>query len=152
VPVVIRPADVRDAETLARLRFQFRAGIGMASMTIDGFVARAAPWMAARLDASSAWRAWIAERESAAIGTIWLQLIEKLPNPGQEPEWHGYVSSLYVREVARGAGIASALLSAALSECDSRGVDAIMLWPTPQSRRLYERHGFAVRDDVMMRR
>jgi GNAT superfamily N-acetyltransferase len=73
-------------------------------------------------------------------------------NPGVEPEWHGYLSSLYARGSARGRGIGSALLLAALDECDARGVDAIVLWPTPESHRLYTSHGFTVRDDVMSRR
>ncbi len=34
----------------------------------------------------------------------------------------------------------------------SERIDAVMLWPTPRSRGLYERYGFTVRDDVMMRR
>jgi GNAT superfamily N-acetyltransferase len=151
VAFVIRRADMRDAETLARLRFEFRASLDVPAATIDDFLARAVPWMTARLGRVSNWYAWIAEHDAAAVGTVWLQLIEKLPNPGVEPEWHGYLSSLYVRGLARGRGIGSALLLAALDECDARGVDAIVLWPTPESRRLYTRHGFTVRDDVMSR-
>lgn len=30
----------------------------------------------------------------------------------------------------------------------ARRVDAVILWPTPASRTLYDRHGFAVRDDL----
>jgi GNAT superfamily N-acetyltransferase len=75
-----------------------------------------------------------------------------LPNPGVELEWHGYLSSLYVHGLALERGIGSALHIAAPDECDARGVDAVMLWPTPESRRLYTRHGFTVRDDVMSRR
>jgi ribosomal protein S18 acetylase RimI-like enzyme len=148
----IRRADRDDAEALARLRFEFRASVDTPAVTSEAFLMRTVPWMAARLDRASTWRAWIAQRESAAVGAVWLQVIEKLPNPGVEPEWHGYLTTLYVRESARGRGIGSALLSAALEGCDAEGVDAVMLWPTPESRRLYERHGFTVRDDVMMRR
>jgi GNAT superfamily N-acetyltransferase len=152
VGFTIRRADAHDAETMARLRFEFRASLDVPTATVDAFLARAVPWMTVRLDSTSAWWAWIAEHDAAAVGTVWLQLIEKLPNPGVEPEWHGYLSSLYVRGSARGRGIGSALLSAALDECDRRGVDAILLWPTPESRPLYARHGFTVRDDVMSRR
>ena len=80
------------------------------------------------------------------------QLLEKLPNPVAEPEWHGYVSSLFVCPDARGAGLGSRLLGAALAECDRRGCDAVVLWPTPRSRSLYLRHDFAVRDDLLERR
>jgi hypothetical protein len=65
---------------------------------------------------------------------------------------HGYVSNLYVRPEHRGRGTGGALLAAAMQECDDRRLDAVILWPTPESRSLYERHGFAVRDDLMERR
>ena len=78
-------------------------------------------------------------------------MLEKIPNPVGEPELHGYVSSLYVRPGRRGAGLGSALLTRCLDECKSAGADAVFLWPTPKSRPLYERHGFSVRDDVLVR-
>ena len=84
-----------------------------------------------------------------AAGTVWLQWIEKIPNPVAELEWHGYITSLYVREAFRERRLGTALLETALAACDERGVDAVILWPTPRSRSLYLRHGFAVRDDIM---
>ncbi len=126
------------------------------------FVARCTAWMSARLDdaerddgaraGTGAWYAWVAERAGAVCGTAWLQMIEKLPNPVDESEWHGYVSSLFVTPEARGQGVGTALLEAVLENCEQRGVDAVLLWPTPRSRTLYERHGFAVRDDLLERR
>jgi hypothetical protein len=70
VAFVIRRADVRDAETLARLRFEFRASLDVPAATIDGFLARAVPWMTARLDRAATWYAWIATRDAAAVGTV----------------------------------------------------------------------------------
>ena len=107
--------------------------------------------MAARL-ATAAWRSWVLERQGELVGSVWLQLLEKLPNPVAEPEWHGYISSLFVRPDARGSGLGSRLLVAALEECDRRGCDAVLLWPTPRSRSLYQRHGVALRDDLLERR
>lgn len=108
--------------------------------------------MRERLDGADAWRAWVADADAEIVGGVWLQLLEKVPNPVGEPETHAYVTNLYVRPERRGRGIGSALLSAALAECGGRGVDAVVLWPTPDSRPLYERHGFSVRDNVMERR
>ena len=150
-PPVLRPGLPSDAEALARLRFSFRAGLLEPSEPEAAFLARCGPWMAARLRAGS-WQSWVLEREGELVGSVWLQLLEKLPNPVSEPEWHGYVSSLFVRPAVRGRGLGSRLLGAALAECDGRGCDAVLLWPTPRSRTLYLRHGFAMRDDLLERR
>ena len=45
--------------------------------------------------------------------------------------------------------LGSRLLGAVIDWCKTRDVHAIILWPTERSRSLYERNGFAVRDDIM---
>ena len=112
------------------------------------FVARCTGWMAGRLGGGGAWRCWVAEDHGKIVGTVWLGLFEKIPNPVAEPEWHGYVSNLYVLPEWRGHATGGALLAAALQECDTRRLDAVILWPTPESRSLYERHGFRVVEEV----
>jgi GNAT superfamily N-acetyltransferase len=150
--VIVRPAVVADAPVLARLRFEFRAGQGAIAETEAAFVARCEPWMASRLGASSAWRAWVAESDAGIVGTAWLQLVEKIPNPMIEPERLGYVSSVYVQPKWRNRGIGAALLAACVRACEDTDVDAVILWPTPQSRTLYERAGFGVRADLFEKR
>jgi ribosomal protein S18 acetylase RimI-like enzyme len=148
----IRPAIAVDAPALARLRYEFRAGIGPAAESEAAFVERCTAWMVERLRPGASWRCWVAQARGAVVGSAWLQLIEKLPNPVAEPELHGYISSLYVQPADRGAGLGSLLLAACLGECEAQAVDAAILWPTPRSRSLYVRHGFAVHDDLMERR
>ena len=98
---------------------------------------------------SDAWHCWVAEEAEQLIGAVWLQLVEKIPNPRSEAEHHAYLTNFYVDERARGRGIGSQLLSAVIAWCRTRDVHAIILWPTERSRSLYERNGFAVRDDLM---
>ena len=148
----VRPAIAADALVLARFRYEFRAAIAPPSEDETTFVARCLAWVSHRLGADRSWRAWVAESRAVVVGTVWLQLIEKMPNPSDEPEMHGYITNLFVRDHARGEGLGNALLAAALEECEIRHVDAVILWPTPRSRSLYERHGFAVGDDLMERR
>lgn len=153
----IRAATAADAPRLARLRWEFRITYGQPDEPEESFVARCLDWMRDRLaENPGAWQAWVAEREGDAelVGQIWLHLIEKLPNPSNdEPEWHAYISNLYVRPFARG-GLGTRLLDACLAWLASgpHAVHDIVLWPSPPSRSLYERHGFAVRDDVLVRR
>jgi len=148
----VRRADRDDAALLARLRHEFRAPLGD-NVEVEGiFLDRCEAWMRARLHAESVWRVWIAERDRRAVGCVWLQLIEKLPNPVAEAEWHGYISSFFVRDEARGRGVGSRLLRAALDECDRLDVDNVILWPTPRSRSLYTRHGFTAADNMLVLR
>jgi GNAT superfamily N-acetyltransferase len=148
----VRPATPADAADLARLRYEFRTELDPAVETKERFMERCTEWMTTQLAPGGAWRCWVAESDGAVVGTVWLQRIEKLPNPVGHPGYHGYVSSVYVTADRRGAGIGSALLAACLAQCEAEGIDAVFLWPTELSRSLYQRHGFAVRDDLLERR
>ncbi|MEK6300566.1 MAG: GNAT family N-acetyltransferase [Acidobacteriota bacterium] len=147
--VAIRLATVSDALMLAKSRYAFRSSIGSAHEDEEEFVRRCAPWMQERLREGSPWKCWIGECDQMPAGHLWLQIIEKIPNPTIEPEYHAYLTNFYVHEEARGKGIGSMLLSAALAWSQTHDVHAVILWPTEQSRSLYLRHGFAVRDDLM---
>jgi ribosomal protein S18 acetylase RimI-like enzyme len=137
---------------LAQLRYAFRAELDPPIEDQDGFVERCTTWMTERLGSGGSWLCWVALLNDTMVGTVWLQQVEKLPNPAGHPGFHGYVSSVYVAPEVRNSGIGSALLRACLVEADSRGLDAVFLWPSARSRALYERHGFAVRDDLLERR
>ncbi|HEX6386745.1 MAG TPA: GNAT family N-acetyltransferase [Anaerolineae bacterium] len=145
----IRTAETQDTPTLAHLRYRFRAELGEATEPKADFVQRCTAWMVARLSPAGPWRCWVAESEQGIIGHLWLQVIEKIPNPIAEPEYHAYVTNCYVLPRARGRGVGASLLETALTWCREAGVDAIVLWPTEKSRSLYLRHGFAVRDDLL---
>jgi GNAT superfamily N-acetyltransferase len=150
--VPVRLALASDAAALARLRYEFRAGIAGPAEPEAAFIERCTAWMAQRLRPDGTWRCWVAEAGEAIVGTAWLQLIEKLPNPVGELGRHGYISNLYVQPLHRGSRLGSTLLAECVRAADAMGVDAVILWPTPRSRSLYARHGFAVRDDLMERR
>lgn len=107
-----------------------------------------------RLARETGWRAWVAAHGEtrSLVGTLWLQLIEKLPNPGDEAELHAYITSVYVHPDARNRGVGSRLIEAALAACRERSVDAVFLWPSARSRKLYARYGFAPPDDILSQR
>jgi ribosomal protein S18 acetylase RimI-like enzyme len=149
---LVRPATLADVADLARLRYEFRIELDQPVEAEKEFVQRCREWMLKQLGVGGVWRCWVAESGSGLVGTIWLQLIEKLPNPVGHLGFHGYISSVYVRPGLRNGGIGSALMTTCLAECQARGIDAVFLWPTARSRSLYQRHGFVVRDDLLERR
>lgn len=144
----IRSAQPHDAPALAQLRYDLRASTGRATEPEAEFIGRCSDWMHKRLQ-TGVWECWIAEVNQQLIGAIWLQLVEKIPNPRSEAEYHAYITNFYIQQEARGCGIGSQLLRTALNWCRTRDVHAVILWPTERSRSLYERHGFAVREDLM---
>jgi GNAT superfamily N-acetyltransferase len=146
----IRLAGPSDAPVLAELRLELRAALAPEVEPEAGFRERCAAWMADRLARPGPWYCWLAEEAGGALlGTVWVQILEKLPNPVHEPERHAYLTGFYVRPAARNRGMGSALLEAALAVCSERGTDTVFLWPTPRSRPLYARHGFAERAGVL---
>jgi GNAT superfamily N-acetyltransferase len=147
----IRPATPADAAALAALRFEFRAAHAAPVEPAAAFVARCRAWMEERL-AAGRWRAWVAEVDGAIHGQLWLHAIEKIPNPGVEPEAHAYISNVYVRPPLRGRGIGSRLIEAALGWCSGAAIDCVILWPSARSRALYARHGFLDHGEVMILR
>lgn len=147
----IREATPADAKALARMRYAFRVQLDTPTEPQADFEERCARWMAERLFGTR-WRCWIAEHAGRPAGHLWLQVIEKIPNPVAEREAHAYVTNVYVEPALRGQGTGGRLLDAAIAWCQASEIDAVILWPTPESRSLYERHGFAVSDDLLQLR
>lgn len=145
----IRFAIASDAAALANLRYAFRASTGTATEPKPDFLSRCITWMETHLADNGSWRCWVAEESEALMAAVWLQLIEKIPNPTGERERHGYITNFYVTESARGRGLGSSLLSEVIRWCEAHNVHSIILWPTERSRTLYERHGFAVHEDIL---
>jgi GNAT superfamily N-acetyltransferase len=147
--IEIRLATAADAVPLAELRWEFRAGRDAPVEGRDGFVGRCAAWMREAL--AGDWRAWIAVDGGAIVGHAWLCTIEKIPNPVGQRTRQAYISNVYVRPGARG-GVGTRLVQQAVAWADANDVDYALLTPTPRSRTLYARHGFAVIDDWLIRK
>jgi ribosomal protein S18 acetylase RimI-like enzyme len=151
----IRIARIADARALAQRRYEFRreyVGPGEGESRA-AFLRRCAAWMRRALRDGRRWRCWVAVANSGGakaeiVGHVWLQMIDKVPNPGAEAERHAYVTNLYVQPAFRG-GTGQRLLAAAMDWCRTRRIDSVILWPTDDSRSLYARNGFGVSGDLL---
>ncbi|HSE16384.1 MAG TPA: GNAT family N-acetyltransferase [Pyrinomonadaceae bacterium] len=147
--VEIRLATESDAMLLAKLRYEFRASFHDVIEQDASFVDRCSAWMQERLRADTHWKCWIAECGQTAVGNVWAQLVEKIPNPIAEPEQYVYVTNFYLRAEHRGQGIGSKLFCAVLDWRRSQSVHTVILWPTERSKSFYSRHGFSMADNIM---
>jgi GNAT superfamily N-acetyltransferase len=143
----IRAAETGDAAVLAALRYEFRSEMDPPTEPREAFEERMRTWWAGRR--AGQWRAWIGVDGDEPIGDIFLQIVEKVPNPVVEPERLGYITSLYVVPSRRNAAVGGALLDRALEDCRREGLDTVVLWPSSRSRPLYQRRGFVEKGDVM---
>jgi ribosomal protein S18 acetylase RimI-like enzyme len=146
--IEIRAAAAADVETLADLRWEFRDAQNPASESRAAFAARCAIWMRRELQDGGAWKAWVAVDGDVVVGQVWLQVVQKIPNPVAEREQLAYLSNLYVKPSARG-GTGRRLLETALEACRSNRIDRVVLWPSPRSVTLYLAYGFSKAGDVM---
>jgi GNAT superfamily N-acetyltransferase len=147
--VMVRLASPADAALLARLRFDLRASMHETHEENDAFSERCTRWMSERLAHEGRWRCWIAEYDGALVGGVWVQLIEKIPNPIAEPESYVYLTNFYVRPEHRSKGVGAKLLAAALTWSRENRAELVLLCPTERSKPLYARHGFVAADDFM---
>jgi GNAT superfamily N-acetyltransferase len=147
-PAAIRLATPEDAPALADLRFRFRSELREPTEPEAEFRERCARWMAERLAGNPSWHCWVAEGPEGLLGNLWLQVIEKVPNPVTEPEHHAYITNVYVLPRLRSGGVGALLLEAALAWCRQSGVDAVLLWPSERSRSFYARYGFSEHADL----
>src|SRR5213593_1640934 len=121
----VRPATAADAADLAALRWEFRTGRAPAVEAQEMFIARCTEWMRRQLAAGNSWRAWVAVSNGRIVGQVWLDMLQKVPNPVAERERHGYLSNLYVRPGERG-GVGTRLLTAAIVWAQENGVDRVV--------------------------
>ena len=149
VRVRIRLAMSDDCHALAEMRYRFRAETESVTETKSRFVRRCTSWMRKHFSAGSCpWRCWVLDDGKQLLGHVCVQLIEKMPNPVNEPERHAYLTNFYVVPEMRGHGLGKKLLNKALSWCRTRETDAVILWATVASRPLYRRCGLVQPTDV----
>src|SRR6266566_6955690 len=147
--VRIRLARSSDCRALAEMRYRFRAETEPVTETKSRFMRRCTSWMRKHFRSGSyPWRCWVAEEDKRLLGHVCVQLIEKIPNPINEPEFHAYLTNFYVVPEMRSRGLGKRLLNKAVSWCRAGGIDAVILWATPGSKTLYRRCGFVEPADI----
>jgi GNAT superfamily N-acetyltransferase len=146
--VTVRRASAGDAERLAALRWSFSAEFHEALEPLDAFTVRFTAF-ARRVLHESRWAVWVAEADGELVGTVWMELVERVPRPHSLRRFIGYVTNVYVIPARRDSGIGARLIQAAIGWGRDSDCEILVLWPSEASVRFYERGGFRSADAVM---
>ncbi len=140
--MIIREANAGDILELARLRWDFSPDqVAAARQTREAFIQEFALFVTEALSAER-WKIWVADSENRLIGNLYLELIPKLPRPGEFGSRFAYMTNVYVEENVRNGGIGGRLMDAAVAWAMSSDMEFIVVWPSEESVGFYERRGF----------
>ena len=139
--IEIRSATLLDVPELAHLRWEFHQASN-SDETKKDFVLRCTKWLESALS-SGQWQFIVAsEKIGSILGFVFLQLIEKVPSPGEANGAWGYVTNSYIRPSHRGAGIGGLILEKVITKAKSLDLELLLVWPSVEAASFYRRYGF----------
>ncbi|MGW7265931.1 N-acetyltransferase family protein [Streptomyces sp. NPDC054842] len=150
---LVRRAEATDASELARLRWAFKQEEHRQDHGGDApeplhSVTRAERWIRKRLH-DGRWLAWVAEEDGAIRGHVFLNLVERVPDPYEDNSPLGYVTNFYVIPGSRNRGYGAALLDALRRHARTADLNVLVVWPSERSAPLYGRAGFRPPEDLL---
>lgn len=151
VTASLRLATLDDAAELARLRWDFSPDeVAAGRQSFDEFCRGFARFLERAL-ASGNWAVWVAEQEGRLVANIWVQVIHKVPRPGRfgGHNRYGYVTNVYTEPALRGQGIGARLLARVVQWAREQELEFLVVWPSEESVRFYERGGFRASPDAL---
>jgi len=154
----LREATSSDLQLLARHRASMFRDMGKLATTGEADLARATESYLRNALPRGEYLAWIANSSGPTgepVGGAGVQLRPILPRPGTAagelelgPE--AIVLNVYVEPGWRRRGVAEALMRAVLSALAERGISRIVLHASDDGRRLYERLGFVLTNEMQL--
>lgn len=137
----VREASRNDAHGLARLRWDYRVA-DHENQARDEFIDECEAWLISALS-SKRWTIAVASSQDDSLcGCMYLQSVDKVPNPGDFNRAWGYVTNSYVAPERRGCGIGRSLLNLVVDMARARALEFLIVWTGEEAISLYERAGF----------
>jgi GNAT superfamily N-acetyltransferase len=139
---IIRRAGTDDLPAVAGLRWRWSVDENGAApqMSRAQYDAALVAWAGEHDDSHVG---FVAELDGSIVGMTWVAITARFPTPQSAQRRTADLQSVYVVPEARGRGIGSALIRAALDEATARGASRAVVHSSDAAIDLYARHGFA---------
>jgi GNAT superfamily N-acetyltransferase len=149
--VTIRLASAADAGVIAEHRRLMFADAGLAEAgAMDRMVENCGVWVKPRLQDGS-YLAWLAEEDGAVVAGAGMWVMEFPPHWMDAEAARAYLLNFYTEPTHRGQRLAPRLLELAIEEARRRGIKVVTLHASKFGRPIYERHGFKLTTEMMLR-
>lgn len=145
--IEVRRARDDELERVVRLRWVWANEVGDEAGDEQAFVEAAAAW--ARAHAETHLPHIAVDAHGEIVGMAWLALTPRVATTRSVDRWSGDLQSCYVLPAQRGHGLGGALVQAVLATAAARGVEHVTVHASPESARMYARHGFRANDRLL---
>lgn len=145
--LIFRPARFEDGPELARLRWEFSNPQLQTAQPFEDFKPVFLDfWSQACTDGN--WRIYVAERPDGLAGTVFMQIVIKVPRPARLRRM-GYITNMYLEPGWRGQGAGARLMELVMQEARDLGLHMLLLWPAKTAVGFYQRLGFRQESEAM---
>ncbi len=139
----VRAANANDLDELARLRAVWH-GPEMPLRFDQDF----RDWF--HREESSRWWWMAVDDAGRGAGMVNVKIFERMPSSSRPMSRWGYLANLFVAPRARGAGVGTSLVQAAVDRAREEGLARLVLAPSELSKPLYVRLGFGPADGLLV--
>lgn len=143
----VRLARDDELEHVVQLRWLWAVEVGADAGDEQQFVQSAGHW--ARTHRSTHLPHVVVNSAGVIVGMAWLALTPRVPSTSSLHRWSGDLQSCYLRPELRGLGIGGALVKSVLTTANARGAEHVTVHASPESARMYARHGFRSTDRLL---
>jgi GNAT superfamily N-acetyltransferase len=145
-----RLATEEDLFELAQLRWDFRmeGGDELPAVSKAEFILACVEFLKQGLDNGT--RAyWLADDNGEIISHLFVQKVDMVPRPCKIKDQFGYITNNYTKPQHRNKGIGSQLMQRVKQWVQEQDLEVLIVWPSEESVRFYERAGFKMENEVM---
>ena len=144
-------ATVADAELIGEQRRRmFLDSVPTDDAQLERMIAKFVPWVRTKLEDGS-YVGWLTSEDGRVVAGAGMWLMEFPPHWMHEEPVRAYLLNFYVDPEFRGQGLAHALLKTVIEETRRLGIKVVSLHASVFGKPLYERNGFELSNEMILR-